>query len=360
MRFDFSEEQRQLAESVQRALRALPATKVSADDMQAVEPSFAAAGKALSDVGLFGLLVPEGSGGLGLGMVEAVAVAIETGRAAVPFPAIETLATMGAAASSRPDVLETVLAGDAFATAPIHGSFGPAGRPSGTGTFSVPFARQARYVAVPLDAGTTLLVEPGEDRGRPTDGIDLTYPVSELSIDREAAGNGILPARIDNVLGILAAAELVGAAGHCLDRAVQYLKERTQFGRIIGSFQALKHIAADCEVNLEGMKASLEYAAALYDRAARSGGANGDDADAETACRIAKSFCSTAALKIARDCIQLHGGIAFTWEYGLHLHFRRITRLANSYGTAYEHQDALATIAFANAAVYGGLAADPR
>jgi alkylation response protein AidB-like acyl-CoA dehydrogenase len=362
MRFDFSEEQRMLADSVRRALQALPITSVPpAGTTDDVEPSFEVAGKALTELGLFGLLVPEGQGGLGLGVTEATAVAMETGRAAVPFPVIESIAAMGIAARARPDICVAVLAGTAVLTAPNHGRLeaSSGSRPSIHGRLSLPFAERARYLVAPVKSGSgsrTLLTELTGDRGVRTDGIDLTYPMSRLELSRAISANELVTERMDRVLGILATAELVGAAAHCLERTIAYMKERQQFGKVIGSFQALKHIAADCQVSLEGMKASVEYAAALHDRAVRSGDLNGDDGEAETAFRTAKAFCSEAGLKLAEQCIQLHGGIAFTWEYGLHLHFRRITRLANAHGTAYEHRDVLAGMALDGSKSYGGLA----
>jgi alkylation response protein AidB-like acyl-CoA dehydrogenase len=361
MRFDFLQEQQMLAESVRRTLEALPKTRVPAGgSFQDIEPSSQEAGRTLAGIGLFGLLVEESRGGLGLGMVEAAAVAIETGRAAVPFPAIECMVAMAVASRSRPDVVQSVLEGGAFATAPIHGRLtrGSGSRPNIEGTLSVPFADTATYLLAPLQgngtAGGALLTEINGDVGIPTDGLDLSYPLNRIEFSRAVSENEIVAGRVDDMLGILAAAEMVGAAEHCLERTVAYLGERQQFGKVIGTFQALKHIAADCRVQLEAMKASVEYAAVQFDRAARDGTA--DDIEAETAFRAAKAYCSDAALKIAEQCIQLHGGIAFTWEYGLHIHFRRIARLANSHGRAYEHHEALATIAIEGAQRYGGLA----
>lgn len=365
MRFDFSEEQRMLAESVRRALGSLgPLSLATGGGTEDVTPDAASAGAALAGIGLFGLLVPEEQGGLGLGMVEAVAAAIETGRAAVPFPAIETIAALRIAAMSRADIVEAALSGETMVTAPIHGRLqaGEGSRPTVTGTLSVPFAGKARYFAAPVEGAggpRTLLAELNGAPSTPTDGIDLTYPLARVEFSREISQNELVAARIDDVLGLLAAAEIVGAADHCLSRTVGYLKERKQFDKVIGSFQSLKHIAADCQVALEAMKASVEYAAAMHDRAAA--GDSGELAsEAETALRVAMAYCSEMGPKIAEQCIQMHGGIAFTWEYGLHLHFRRITRLASAHGTAYDQREILAGIAIAGAAAPGGLAAEPR
>jgi alkylation response protein AidB-like acyl-CoA dehydrogenase len=356
-----------LADSVRRALQELQPTWVPpggrAED---VKPEFEAVGKAMTELGLFGILVPDSQGGLGLGMVDAVAVALETGRAAVPFPAIECMVAMSVAAKARPDIASEIIAGNKFATAPVHGrlSIGNDPRPTVSGTVNLPFAAVARYLLAPLSGPhgekRTVLSELNGHRGAASDTIDLSYRMSRLDISQEVSDNEIVNGRVDDMLGILAAAEIVGAAEHCLDRTVVYLKERKQFGKVIGTFQALQHIAADCCTQLEAMKASVEYAAALHDKAANASAPNGAAAEAETAFHMAKAYCSEAGLKIAEQCIQMHGGIAFTWEYGLHLHFRRITRLANSHGTPYEHREALASLALAGARTPGGLAADPN
>ncbi|MER2537410.1 MAG: acyl-CoA dehydrogenase family protein [Rhizobiaceae bacterium] len=367
MRCDFSAEQKMLAQSVRRALESLETTRLQpGETADQIRPTAAQAKDRLVDLGVFGLLVPEDQGGLGLGMVEAVAVAMETGRAALPFPAIESIVATAVAARTRADILSDVLDGSAYVTAPVHGELSISDAPNTVvaGTVNLPFASEAKYMLASLknghDRDRSVLIELNGQRGEATDAIDLTYGSSRLEIAQTISGNEIVDMRSDAMLGILAAAEIVGAAEHCLDRTVAYLKERKQFGKVIGTFQGLKHIAADCCMQLEAMKASVEYAAALFDRSA----ARPDDAraasEAETAYHMAKAYCSEAGLKIAEQCIQMHGGIAFTWEYGLHLHFRRITRLAGSHGTAYAHRESLAARALAGAAVAGGLAADPE
>lgn len=360
MRFDFSDEQLMFAESIRRTLAALPPTSVPPAGTAAdVAPPFDRLERTFADLGVFGILVPEAQGGLGLGLVDAVAAAIESGRAATPFPVIEGIAALGMIASARPDVAEAVLAGRAVATAAVQGSLAAAGggRPTLSGDLVVPFADRARYLVAPVEGDSgderASLIELDGEAGVATDGLDLSYPLRRLAVDREVSSNELVPARYGRILGILAAAEIVGAADHCLARTVGYLKERQQFGRAIGSYQALKHMAADCKVGLECMKAAVEYAAALHDRDPDGG------AEADTAWHTAKGYCSETGLRLAEQCIQLHGGIAFTWEYGLHLHYRRIARLANAYGTAYQHGDRLAGIAMAGAARAGGLAADP-
>ena len=110
------------------------------------------------------------------------------------------------------------------------------------------------------------------------------------------------------------AAEQVGLAQRCLDMTLAYVKERRQFARPVGSFQALKHRLADVWVAVSQARAASRYAAACL--------ASGDP-DAKVAVAIAKAYCSEAAVHAAQECVQLHGGIGFTWEHPAHLYLKR-------------------------------------
>jgi alkylation response protein AidB-like acyl-CoA dehydrogenase len=116
---------------------------------------------------------------------------------------------------------------------------------------------------------------------------------------------------------------------------VEYLKTRYQFGRPIGSFQALKHRAADLWAAITQARAVARYAAAcLAD----------DDPDTEIAASLAQAYCSPVAVKAAEECIQLHGGIGFTWEHPAHLYLKRAKADAIALGTASRHRAHLATL----------------
>lgn len=366
MRFDYSQEQLMLIDSIRRTLQDLPATSVKANGSAGVvQPDTNEVASALASVGLFSMMLPEEDGGLGLGLVDGVAAAIETGRAAVPFPAIECMAGSLLIGKLHPDSVPQFNEGKLAITAPVHGGLeaNDGNHPTISGEVSIPFPAMAKLMVSPVSLGEvparSILSEFDGATAEETDGIDLCYPVGKMQFSRQFSDNEIVPERIDMVLSVLNSAELLGAAEHCLEKSVNYLKEREQFGKVIGTFQSLKHIAADCQVRLDAMRASVEYAAAMYDRFK----AGDEDAptleEVENYVHIAKAYCSEAAQKIARECIQLHGGIAFTWEYGLHVHFRRISRLAFSAGTSNEHFEPLAGIAIDRAANYGGLGADP-
>jgi alkylation response protein AidB-like acyl-CoA dehydrogenase len=342
LHFDLSSEQRMLATSTRGLLARLP------------KAGSGAFGTALAEHGVFGLMAPEAAGGLGLGLVDALAVATETGRAQTPFPVIETIAAASLVSRVRPDAALEVLNGAAIATCATGGeaeSDGPNDSARLRGTLFAAFADRARWLAVPVkhagrnDPGpwATIidLTGPGVSIAS-APALDLTYPMFRVELDADAAPPAILEHELQSMLAVLAAAELTGAAEHCLDATVRYLKERVQFGKPIGANQALRHVVADDWVRVQGMRAASEYAAAAFDA---SHGARGNGLPPQAfrhAAHVAKAYCSSAAREVAEHAIHLHGGIGFTWEFGLHVPLRRILRLASSLGTAADHLDALA------------------
>jgi alkylation response protein AidB-like acyl-CoA dehydrogenase len=127
-----------------------------------------------------------------------------------------------------------------------------------------------------------------------------------------------------------AAAEMLGAARRCLDLSVAYAKVREQFGQPIGSFQAIRHKCAEMLLEVENSHAAVYYAAWALD--ARS-------EDQELAASVAKAYVGEAARKVGNESIQVHGGIGFTWEYDLHMYFKRIKALEAQYGDADYHRE---------------------
>jgi alkylation response protein AidB-like acyl-CoA dehydrogenase len=138
-----------------------------------------------------------------------------------------------------------------------------------------------------------------------------------------AAGAGVL------------AAEQVGLAQRCLDMTVAYVKERRQFARPVGSFQALKHRLADLWVEVTQARAASRYAAACLATS---------DRDAKVAVALAQAYCSEVAVHAAQECVQLHGGIGFTWEHPAHLYLKRAKADSIAFGTADSHRAALASL----------------
>jgi alkylation response protein AidB-like acyl-CoA dehydrogenase len=174
----------------------------------------------------------------------------------------------------------------------------------------------------------------------PVVSLDMTRQLADLTLagvpgSRIASG----PAAERAVAAALAAgaamlaAEQLGLAERCLEITVAYLKERHQFARPIGSFQALKHRAADLWVGVTQARAAARYAAAAL---------AAGDADAPVAIALAKAACSDIAVRAAQECLQLHGGIGFTWEHPAHLYLKRAKSSSIGFGTADRHRALLA------------------
>jgi alkylation response protein AidB-like acyl-CoA dehydrogenase len=170
--------------------------------------------------------------------------------------------------------------------------------------------------------------------------MDPGTRLADLTLDRVAVRNadllGALGAGASIVLSALrrgavgAAAEMLGASRRCLDMAVGYAKVREAFGQPIGSFQAIRHKCADMLLETENSHAAVYYAAWALDAGAE---------DAGTAASIAKSYVGDASRKVCGEAIQVHGGIGFTWEYDLHMYFKRAKALEAQYGDAEYHRE---------------------
>lgn len=144
-----------------------------------------------------------------------------------------------------------------------------------------------------------------------------------------------------DLAAIALAAEQMGGAQQCLDMAVAYTKERVQFGRSIASFQAIKHKAADMMLRVEVARSGVYYAACIAQEALEAGPLANELAEAAS---IAKSYCSDAYFKNAAECLQMHGGVGFTWEYDVHLHLKRAKASEHFLGTATHHREKLARL----------------
>jgi alkylation response protein AidB-like acyl-CoA dehydrogenase len=169
----------------------------------------------------------------------------------------------------------------------------------------------------------------------------LDPSVEAWRVDFEAAttiGEPLPAESLESLLdwgAVGAAAEMLGAAQRLLEMSVDHAKQRVQFGRPVGSFQAVKHHCANMHVSVETMRASVWGAAAALS----------SSASATEAVSVAKSYCGPAAKRVARTALQVHGGIGFTWEHPLHHHLKRIERLAAEFGDAGWHRSRLLGIA---------------
>jgi len=324
----------------------------------------------MAELGWMGLVVPEAEGGLGLGTLELALVGEELGRVAVPGPfpwsqlVIAALLRAGSAAQ-RGRLLPALVSGERFATLAyleegdrhdVDGVTLPARRAKGgwrlAGTkLLVPGVPGADLLLVAArsgrDALSLFLVDvaaPGV-RVRPEETIDLTRRVADVElrdvevgpdalVGREGAGGALL-ARLLDLGAILIAADSLGGAARTLEMAVEYSKVRQQFGRPIGSFQALKHMAAEMVSEVEPARALVWYAAYAFDH--RPG-------EAGRAAAIAKARLGDVYSRTANRSVQMHGGIGFTWEHDLHLWFKRARWNEVAFGDPTWHRERLAAI----------------
>jgi alkylation response protein AidB-like acyl-CoA dehydrogenase len=174
----------------------------------------------------------------------------------------------------------------------------------------------------------------------PVVSLDMTRQLCEVTFDGAAARQVVIGAAAEAAIAaglsagaVILAAEQLGLAQRCLDLTVAYARERRQFARQIGSFQAIKHRLADLWTSITQARAASRYAAACL--------ADGDP-DVEVAVALAKSACCDAAVTAAQECVQLHGGIGFTWEHPAHLYLKRAKAASLAFGTPGAHRAALA------------------
>ena len=304
------------------------------------------------ELGVLGLAVPEGLGGAGGGLVDQAVVAEEFGAALVPGPVLGSvgLAIPALVALGGDELLGSLVEGERTAalavppTAPdLTEPVVTADRDALTGVVDQVVDGAADVLLVPArdGDGIALYATEGGERS-PLSTLDLTRRQAAVRFDgtparRVAAGadaeRGVTVAL--RTAAVLLAAEQVGGAQRMLDMTVAYAGSRLQFGRPIGSFQAVKHRCADMLVLVEHARSAAYHAAwALQD---------GTD-DADTAVSIAQATCSDAYQRVVADAIQLHGGIGFTWEHPAHLYFKRATTDAALLGSAAAHRERIARL----------------
>ncbi|HEX9480251.1 MAG TPA: acyl-CoA dehydrogenase [Methylomirabilota bacterium] len=329
----------------------------------------------LAEQGWLGLVYPEAYDGMGLGLVDLVVLMEEMGRAVVPGPYFSAVLLGGLAIAEagseaqKKEWLPKIAAGDrrvALAWMEPSAQLGPAGVTltavekggqytlSGTKLF-VHDAHTADALVVAARTrpgagadGVSLFLLPKGTKGLevtllPT--MDQTRKLCEVALSDVtigpdallgAAGAGWAPlARVLDRATVALCAEMCGGAQKVLDMTVEYAKIRQAFGRPIGSYQGVKHRAADMLVDVENSKSITYYAAWALDEGA---------AEAPLAVSMAKAYVSDAYRRVAAAGIQLHGGIGFTWEHDLHLYFKRAKGSEFTFGDATHHRERVAQL----------------
>jgi alkylation response protein AidB-like acyl-CoA dehydrogenase len=258
-------------------------------------------------VGAAALVVPEELGGAGGELADAAIVLEELGKALVPTPLLgTTLAELALLAAGEPDTetLEQLAEGTAI----------------GTVVFDPGYVVNGDVAKVVIAANGETLTRWTDFTAHPVDTMDLTRRLARL----EPKGTADIAADpgLADIAAILLAAEQIGAATKCLDLTVEYTKDRVQFGRPIGSFQALKHRMADLYVAVQSARAVVHDAIAE---------------PSATSAALARFTASEAFSKVAAEAVQLHGGIAITWEHDIQLYFKRAHGSAQLLGPPREH-----------------------
>jgi len=328
----------------------------------------------LGDLGWFSLLVPERDGGLGLGMLDLALVLEEMGRVAAPGPFLSTQLVIaavlkGASARQRRRWLPRLTNGDGFAAVAAledDGRLDAAGiqtrarrsrggyHLSGTKTFVLEGpAADLLLVAARTKSGrngtgvTLFMVERGTPgvHVQPNQSLDLTRRLATVTLrdvavpadarlGKEGAGWPLLERLLDlGAVGI--AADGLGGAARTLDMAVDYAKVREQFGRPIGSFQAIKHLAAEMVADVEPARSLVWYAAWAQDERPR---------ERSRLASMAKASLSEIYSRTARRSVEIHGGIGFTWDFDLHLWFKRAHLGEVLFGDPAFHRERIATL----------------
>ena len=295
--------------------------------------------EAMASMGWIGLRLPEEAGGIGLGMLEACALYEELGRALVPEPLIAAaLSARLLAALEDTTLLPGLLAGERLVLTAWQQSadaLEAPGDPDAPRLF-IPMAAAAQAFLLPVrEAGGLALhlLEGAQPEIRQTqDGGHVGSLPARLAPARRigADGSGALGIALDEA-ALGTAAFLLGLMERCFEMTLGYLRERTQFGRPLGSFQALQHRATDLRIQIVLTRASVEGAAADLDA-----GATGDARRALVS--RAKARAADAALRVTREAVQLHGAIGYTDEYDIGLFLRKAMATANSYGSSALHR----------------------
>jgi alkylation response protein AidB-like acyl-CoA dehydrogenase len=307
----------------------------------------------MGELGWLGLTVPEAHGGLGLGLAHACVLHEELGRELASVPALSTLLAVQAL-SARADtdiaarLLPAIAAGSCVVALALPGAgalpvLGANGAARGV-VDDVSFGDVADVLMLPVeraDGTLALAVLPADGEGVAVAGrplVDLTRSAARVTLDG-AVPDAVIDADWDALADHAAAAlacDAVGGADALFGRTVEYLKVREQFGRAVGSFQALKARAADWKVKIEAVKVLARHAGALLDQAPAEAGATASGAKAY-ACDVYAAF--------AGDAVQLHGGIGFTWEHPCHPFLKRAKLSQQMFGSSATHKDRVARLA---------------
>ncbi|MDP3712670.1 MAG: acyl-CoA dehydrogenase family protein [Mycobacteriales bacterium] len=358
MKFQLTDEQRALQDAVRSYLRDRfgPAQVRALYDAPESDGVPADLWKAIGEQGWLAVLVPEEHDGIGLGLLDASVIARAFGAGTVPGPWLSTVLLGEALRLAGSDAqkkahLPGIAAGEVKAAVALlspGSSPSPAGAPVTAGaTLSgrlelVEHAGVADVLLVAATDGSLYLVDPASAGVTVTahETLDRTSRLSSIVLDGasgerlEGSSPEVLQELLDRA-AVLTANDLVGIARKAVMDTVEYDKTRVQFGKPVGSFQAIKHDLADLHIAVTFAEHAATYAAHALDSGRP---------DARVAVSIAKSKASDTAGDAVGAMIQYHGGIGYTWEHDSHIYFKRAKRLQYAYGDASQHRERIAAL----------------
>lgn len=338
MEFGLSEDQKMLQESIGGTLEKVSPLERVRSAAEKRETQAADITQALAELGVYGMLVPEAHGGLGLTLLDAALVAEMLGRHVAPagFAATAVMAPIaltGAGSKAQQETwLPKLASGEAKAGIAVAeaasgaregaGVTASGGKLNGKSLFALE-AEEADLIIVADKAGGLHLVK-GDAKGLTKialTSIDLTRGLTELQFDNveaEALSSGDAAATLRRVIDagrVMLAADTLGAGWMMIEKAIAYASERKQFGRVIGSFQAVKHMCAEMASELEPCRSLIWYAAHAFDAMPE---------EASLMAAHAKAHTAETGRFVARTATEVHGGMGFTDLLGLHYWFKRI------------------------------------
>jgi alkylation response protein AidB-like acyl-CoA dehydrogenase len=355
MYFDLTEEQELLQETVRGFLANECAAPKLREIFDGESGHDVALWQGMIDLGLGGIFVPDEYGGAGLELLDLALVAEVLGVAAAPGPflghALACLAILrGGSDAQRKHWLPKLVGGEKIATIalaeeggawqPDEWKLAPGTRLSGAKR-DVPFASVADLLVVGTAGGGLALLERGSGVSiQAMRGADRTRRIDEVTLESAAADplpkGAEAAAAVRDAGLVLLAADAYGGAKRCLDMAVEYAKTREQFGVTIGHFQALKHQLANVAIEVEPCRALYWYAAHALDHI---------PGEAPRAAAIAKAHVTDCYLQAARDSVEAHGGIGFTWECDVQIFYKRAMFDRAFLGTPSLHRERAAALA---------------
>lgn len=376
MSFSFTDDQRAIRDAAREFLEA----RVTSEVLRAAIAGPSGVDESLwrgvaEELGWLGVALPEEFGGSALGAVELAILMEETGRVLAPIPFFATAGLCAplirecGAHLQQAEILPQVAAGKLKLAACLTGASGkpfPQDIPftlsaqsghyslTGTAEFVAHGAAADRFVALARAPGSrdleglSVVILPARSDGltvKTRTSLDLTRPYAQVTcanvtVNRDQilgdpAAQGGAIARALAIAAAMLSAEQLGGSDRVLDMSVDYVKQRVQFGRAVGSFQAIKHMLSDMMILIEGSRSAAYYAACAID--------DSPEEIAEAA-SIARAYCSDAFVRCSSDAIQAHGGIGFTWEHDAHFFFKRARSAATLLGDAAHHREAVARI----------------